>query len=203
MQHTTTPTSKSHLHLLNLPCELRLEIYSWTPAFSLLQLSCTHPRIRAELVCRPGLFTKVYGYEDLRDQFYHRRPWELQILFIHQFVREEVDLFIARYSPFPKFGDAGYKVDSRKDRRRRFVCRVCLKIRRGEDFRDPSNLGPEWVYFWEACRKCHRALGYPALYEVLLEERIWTGERCAEYLTRRSEIYGRYTFFIDKKYFTA
>ncbi|RPA78238.1 hypothetical protein BJ508DRAFT_329367 [Ascobolus immersus RN42] len=54
---------------LTLPLELRFEIYSYCPAFTLLQLFGTSSQIREELKSRPTLIEESYGHwtERLRD----------------------------------------------------------------------------------------------------------------------------------------
>ncbi|RPA81394.1 hypothetical protein BJ508DRAFT_326517 [Ascobolus immersus RN42] len=48
--------------VLNLPSELRLEIYTHCTAYSLLLLSQTCRLVRAEILSSPHIFTKSYGY---------------------------------------------------------------------------------------------------------------------------------------------
>ncbi|RPA75897.1 hypothetical protein BJ508DRAFT_331702 [Ascobolus immersus RN42] len=50
--------------LFKLPPELRLEIYSQSSAFTLLQLSHVCRKLRHEINGYPGMISKTYGYSD-------------------------------------------------------------------------------------------------------------------------------------------
>ncbi|RPA87075.1 hypothetical protein BJ508DRAFT_95717 [Ascobolus immersus RN42] len=55
-------SSKIVFPLLDLPTELRLEIYSQCSALTLLQLSHTCASLNAEINSRPSIFKKAPGY---------------------------------------------------------------------------------------------------------------------------------------------
>ncbi|RPA78357.1 hypothetical protein BJ508DRAFT_329298 [Ascobolus immersus RN42] len=62
---TNTPIlQKPATSLLSLPTELLLEIYGHCSAFTLLQLSHTHPRLYAEINDSPKILNKAYGYSE-------------------------------------------------------------------------------------------------------------------------------------------
>ncbi|RPA78359.1 hypothetical protein BJ508DRAFT_329299 [Ascobolus immersus RN42] len=57
-----TKKKRRNNHLLRLPTELLLEIYGYCSAFTLLQLSHTHPRLYAEINGFPQILQRTFGY---------------------------------------------------------------------------------------------------------------------------------------------
>ncbi|RPA81397.1 hypothetical protein BJ508DRAFT_326520 [Ascobolus immersus RN42] len=58
----------SLLHLLSLPTELRLDIFEYCTTFTLIKLSRTCRQLRKEIVWKPSVFNKSYGYRAAADQ---------------------------------------------------------------------------------------------------------------------------------------
>ncbi|RPA78360.1 hypothetical protein BJ508DRAFT_329300 [Ascobolus immersus RN42] len=59
---TPPPRPRYGSNLFSLPIELRLEIYCYFSAFTLLQLLITHPRLHAEINAHPAIFKNAFGY---------------------------------------------------------------------------------------------------------------------------------------------
>ncbi|RPA78371.1 hypothetical protein BJ508DRAFT_329313 [Ascobolus immersus RN42] len=51
-----------HVAFFRLPLELRLDIYECCSAFTLLQLSHTHPYLRTEINNHPSIYKSAFGY---------------------------------------------------------------------------------------------------------------------------------------------
>ncbi|RPA87068.1 hypothetical protein BJ508DRAFT_95669 [Ascobolus immersus RN42] len=58
-----TPTETATRTLLNLPIELRLEIYTHCSAFALLQLTQTCKQVYEEINARHSIYENAYGYK--------------------------------------------------------------------------------------------------------------------------------------------
>ncbi|RPA78370.1 hypothetical protein BJ508DRAFT_329312 [Ascobolus immersus RN42] len=120
-QPPKVPKPANPLHFLRLPLEIRLCIFRLLPAYSLLQLSHSHPQLLGEVHAHPSIYKSAYGYSDFPTNSVFRKAKDT----FHPFSLSHVMKLIDD-SEFVLSWDQNRK--SQAERRSRY--RYCLYCRR-------------------------------------------------------------------------
>ncbi|RPA72198.1 hypothetical protein BJ508DRAFT_381682 [Ascobolus immersus RN42] len=149
---------------LRLPIELRLMIYAYTPAFTLLQLSHTSPQLRHEITSYPKIMASATGIQRVtKIPEGAPIPMPFSILSISRLSgRRERKLWESTYIPAQGIPDITKYAGERKTRH---TCYICLRIMpvKAFSFRVVPKVGPPPKKLLRGrCENCraqrHRAL---------------------------------------------
>ncbi|RPA79039.1 hypothetical protein BJ508DRAFT_308778 [Ascobolus immersus RN42] len=130
--------------ILRLPTELRLEIYKFCSAFTLVQLSCTSVQLRREILTGPNLYAKSYGYENPPIKRTAGTYWHLY----DRKLRENIPPHLSMYNI--------HKVESHCERD------LLMRIYAMKEQRASTGLITSKTYFggWWCCHNCLRVMEF-------------------------------------------
>ncbi|RPA72480.1 hypothetical protein BJ508DRAFT_73237 [Ascobolus immersus RN42] len=115
---------------LQLPSELRLEIYTHCTILTLLQLASTCFQTRSEIHSHPSIFMRSHGYTVTVRQYVAGKSKQLTIDNVIAYHHDEMDLYVSRYprKSLPQGPFLGRK--ETRSRRRRVMHLECVCGRR-------------------------------------------------------------------------